>query len=322
MSRFPATPRGDRQPDLALGDGAQILAIGDVHLRDTDWVTSPRLARTKEDLTYMVGKGALDAIIQVGDQTSIASTAEFNAYLDWRNGLRAIYPDIPVEEVPGNHDLVGGNPSGTPDVVTTAQWAAIMGRSDGRKDKVVDIGDDVRLLLLAPTSDSTGTLSTGLGFTAKTRTYLDATDLAWCDEKMDETHRQCVIFFHAPLFQTQGPLDGSAFSSYDPAGRWVAHAGEYTIEQMIAKHPNMVAWVSGHSHSHVDEYDVVKRMQYGDTVFAAINAASPSSANPDAGRQNNRIATCLITVLPDRIEVRYRDNGQSQWLDPVHTVML
>jgi hypothetical protein len=299
-----------------------VLAIGDVHFRDTDWVTTPRLNKTLDDLARMTGRGTLDAVVQVGDQTSYATTAEFDAYLTWRNAIRALHPGIPVQEVPGNHDLCGGNPSGTPDVVTTAQWAQIMGRADGAKDMVVDIGTDVRLLLLAPTADSTGTLSTGVGFTAKTRTYLDSADIAWCDVRLGETDRQCVIFFHAPLFQTHGPLDGSAFSSYDPAGRWVAHAGEDTIEAMIARHDNIVAWVSGHSHSVVDEVDIVKQMTHGTTVFAAINAASPSSANPDRGRQNNMIATCLLSIYPDRIEVRYRDNGAGQWLDPIHTVPL
>lgn len=323
MSRFPATPRGDRQPPLTDHTGVNVLAIGDVHFRDTDWVTTPRLNKTLDDLARMTGRGALDAIIQVGDQTSIASTAEFNAYLTWRNGIRTLFPGIPVQEVPGNHDLVGGNPSGTPDVVTTAQWAQIMGREDGAKDMVVDIGDRVRLLLLAPTADSTGTLSTGVGFTAKTRTYLDPADIAWCDARLAEVPgRRCVIFFHAPLFQTQGPLDGSAFSSYDPAGRWVAHAGADTIAAMIARHDNVAAWVSGHSHSLVTEVDVVKKVTYGTTTFAAINAASPSSANPDAGRQNNMLALCLLTIHDDRIEVRYRDGGAGQWLDPIHTVTL
>lgn len=321
MARFPAAPRGDRQPKL-VDEGVHVLAIGDVHYRDTDWVTSPRLARCAEDISHMVSKHALDAIVQVGDQTSYASTAEFDAYLAWRNGLRASFPNIPVQEVPGNHDLCGGNPSGTPDVVTTAQWASIMGRPDGKKDMVVDIGQRVRLVLLAPTADSTGALSTGVGFTAKTRTYLDSTDIAWCDQVIGETDRQCVIFFHAPLFQTQGPLDGSAFSSYDPAGRWVAHAGVDTIEDMIARHDNVTAWVSGHSHSLVTEVDVVKQVTYGMTTFAAVNAASPSSANPDFGRQNNMIATCLLSIYPGRVEVRYRNNGASQWLEPVHTVML
>jgi len=320
MSRFPVPPRGDRQPALIDDQAVRVLAIGDVHFRDTDWVTSPRLARCAEDIARMVGRDGLDAIVQVGDQTSYASTAEFNAYLAWRNGIRSSFPHIPVQEIPGNHDLCGGNPSGTPDVVTTSQWAGIMGRADGAKDMVIDIGDRVRLLLLAPTADSTGTLSQGVGFTGVTRTYLDSTDIAWCDARLAETDRQCVIFFHAPLFQTQGPLDGSAFSSYDPAGRWVAHAGTSTIADMIARHDNIAAWVSGHSHSLVTEVDVVKSMTYGTTTFAAINAASPSSANPDAGRQNNLIATCLLSIYPDRIEVRYRDNGAGQWLSPIHTV--
>ena len=315
-----SVPRGNRMPPVAAVGAVNVLAIGDVHLSDTAWVTSPRLARCAEDISRMAGRGALDAVVQVGDHTSVASTAEFNAYLAWKATV-SLPAGVPFEEIPGNHDLTGGNSPPTADVVTTAQWAAIMSRAGGVKDMVVDLGDRVRLLLLAPTSDSTGTLSTGVGFTAATRTYLDATDLAWCDARMDEVpDRQCVIFFHAPLFQTQGPLDGSAFSSYDTAGRWVAHAGTSTIAAMIARHPNFVAWVAGHSHTLTTEVDAVKAKTYGTVTFAAVAACSPSSANPDLGRQNNRIATCLLTVLPDRVEVRYRDNGVGQWLSPVHTV--
>ena len=134
-----------------------------------------------------------------------------------------------------------------------------------------------------------------------------------------ETTSRVVLFFHAPLPSTVGPLDGSAFSSYDE--RWQAHWDDgYPLDTMIAACPNLVAWVSGHTHSRVDEVDIVKSMTYGSVTIAAVAASSPALLNPGEGVGVDRVATCLLRVLPGSVEVRYRDHGNHQWLDPVHVI--
>lgn len=308
-----------RQPQAGALAAVNILCIGDTHFRDDATWTYPyaeRMDIATADIAIMVGRPLVDLVVQLGDHTTNAYDVEFDAYLAWKATVVADLPEgVAFEEVPGNHDLVGGIPTGSPDTKTTAQWAAIMGRAGGAKNKVVDLGDRVRVLLLAPTADSTGVT------TPLTRLLLDEDDIAWVDARCSETDRQVVIAFHAPLFETVGPLDGSAFSTYDPAERWCAHPIA-DIEAMIARHPNLVAWVAGHTHSRTTEVDVTCSRTYGDVTIAAVSACSPATSNPDAGFRGNRISGCLLTVLPDRVEVRYRDHGAGQWLNPVHVVTL
>lgn len=315
MSRFPvAVPRGNRLPPVGQSGAVNVLCIGDVHFDSTTltggaWPYSARLSKAADDISTMTGRGQLDAVVQLGDNTTDALDNEYAAYLAWKASI-SLPTGVQFREIPGNHDLTGMNANGTADIVTTAQWATKMGLA--AKDNYLDIGN-VRLLLMSPTADATGAQ------TSLTRLFLDATDIAWLDARMSETTRKCVVFFHAPLWHTAGPLDGSAFSTYDATDRWISQprAG---IEAMIARHSNLVAWVSGHTHARTSEVATVKAMTYGSVTIAAISASSPSLLNPDAGVRFNQIATALVTVYPTRVEVRYRDHGAGQWLSPVYTV--
>lgn len=313
MSRFPVTvPRTNRLIPVSDKDAVNVLCIGDTHMDEPGYPWATRNAVAAADIGRMIGNPQLDAAIQLGDHTTKATTAEFDAYKVWK-GTVSLPAGIPFREVPGNHDLIGNNASGTPDLVTPAQWAGIFGQP--AKDAVIDIGDRVRLLLTAPAANAT------TGQANVRRLTIDTATVQWLDARMDETTRQCVVFFHAPLENTVGPLDGSAFSSYDE--RWRAHYDStYPLNSMIARHTNMVAWVSGHTHSRVTEVDLVKAMQVGNTKFAAVSASSPAFWNPSGGATVDPVVTCVLTVLPDRLEVRYRDHGNTQWLAPVRTVSL
>lgn len=308
MSGFHA--RTARQLPVASADAVNVLVVGDAHFESPGFPWSTRLAICAADLSRMIGRAAIHAAVQVGDSTTQALPVEFDAYKAW---AATISLPVPLRTIPGNHDLIGNNSSGTPDLMTPAQWAATMGQP--AKDTVVDVGDRVRLLLISPAADAT------TGQAKVRRLTVDAATIAWLDARIGETTRQCLVFFHAPLASTVGPLDGTAFSSYDE--RWRAHHDSGAgITDLIARHPNVVAWVSGHTHSRVDEVDVVKRVTHGSTTFAAVSAGSPAFWNPSAGPLIDPIITCVVTVLPYRVEVRYRDCGAHQWLAPVHTVLL
>jgi hypothetical protein len=322
VSRFPTTaPRSDRQPIPRAGT-TDILCIGDTHFDATTayegdvWPYVPRVQKMSDDFNAMVGRRQIRAVVQLGDNTTNATAVEFDAYLAWKATLN-LPAGVPFDEVPGNHDLLGMRSAGQPDVTTTAQWATKMGRA--AKDTYRDVGD-LRLIFLSPTADSTGAAS------SVTRLYLDPGTLAWCEARMAETSRRCLIFTHGPLGQTVGPLVsvyGVDFSTYDPLDRWRVHySPDYTPAQMITRSPNCIAWISGHTHSSATEYDVVKRVTYGSTSFAAISAGSPAMNAPNFGRLGNPITTALVSVRPSSIEVRYRDHGAGQWLSPVHTVTL
>ncbi len=311
MSRFPVSrTKTNRQPPVAAADTTNIWCIGDTHFAEPDYPWQERVTICKDDLNSFASKSLVDAIVQLGDQTTNASTNEFNAYLSWK---AAFTYTVPFAEVIGNHDLIGNNASGTPDLVTPSQWATIMSRAG--KDIYIDVGDSLRLLLVSPAEDAT------TGEANVRRLTLDPSTLTWCDQRMDETTRKCLLFFHAPLMNTVGPLDGSAFSSYDE--RWYAHNDvSYTIDSMIAKHSNFIAWVSGHTHSRIDEVDLVKQVTYGGVSFAAISTGSPAFWNPSGGAKTDPVISCMVSVSPTEILVRYRDHGMRQWLDPVYSVAL
>lgn len=306
-----SVPRSDRQPTIARAGATSILCIGDVHFVSPGFMYSERASKLRDDVNRMLGLSQVHAVVQMGDQTTNALAVEYDAYLAWRAGF-ALPSGVQFRQIAGNHDLIGPNAPGTADVVTTAQWATKMGVA--AKDAVLDIGSDVRLLLLSPTATSTGALS------AVTRLYLDAADIAWCDARMSETTRRCLILTHAPLWHTVGPLDGSGYSSYAAGDLWITHP-RADVEAMIARHPNCVGWVSSHTHSPLGTADIVRSVTYGSVTIAAINASSPAFLNPYQGVLST-ISSALVTVLPDRIEVRFRDHGAGQWLAPVRTVML
>lgn len=301
-----ASPRGTRLPQKLR---TQILAVGDIHLDLAERIA--RSTKARDDLNRMIGSSSLAAVVQLGDQTTYATTDEFNTYYSWRAGITAAGE---YGEIPGNHDLIGNNASGGTDIFTPSQWAELVRGLEAPKDVVIDL-PGVRLLLVSPAQDA----STGEAHVR--RLTLDPATLAWCDARIGETASKCLLFFHAPLPDTVGPLDGSAFSSYDE--RWRAHWDTaYPISDMIADHPNLIAWVSGHTHSRYFEEDAVKKMTYGDVSIACISASSPAFLNPSLGYVRDSICSALITITDTGVEVRYRDHGAGQWLEPVHTITL
>lgn len=285
------------------------MCIGDLHLIPSG-LHDERAEVCLDDIQRMVRAERLDALVQLGDQTTNATTAEFNKYLDWRNSFTL--NGVAWGEVPGNHDLIGNNASGTVDLVTPAQWATIMGQPE--KDTVLDF-PGYRLLLVSPAANS------AVGQAKVRRLTVDVATAAWIGDRCSETSAKVLIFFHAPLYGTVGPLDGSAFSSYDE--RWHAHFDAVMpLETVLAANPNIIAWVSGHTHSRVNEVDVTTTRTYGPTTLAAVSAGSPAFTNPGGGPGVDPVTSCLVTAYPDRVEVRYRDHGTHQWLNPVYTVVI
>lgn len=312
MSRFPVTtPRGNRQPPLALR--THILAIGDVHFTEGAPERTDRANIAARDINKMIGNTVLSAAIQLGDQTTIASSTEFSWYATWK-GTLVLPSGCEWGEVPGNHDLMGNNASGGTDIRTPLVWAESMRGLEAPKDIVIDL-PGVRLLLLSPAQDA----STGEAH--HRRLTLDPATLDWCDDRISETDSKCILFFHAPLPDTVGPLDGSAFSSYDE--RWNAHHDTaYDIADMVAGHDNIIAWVAGHTHSRVTEVDLVKTVTFGTVKIACISVGGPAFLNPGAGYATDGMYSALITVTDAGVDVRYRSHGAGQWLEPVYEVDL
>lgn len=287
------------------------MMSSDIHLEQIPDPPQEGSYKALADLKAMAGRPTVQAWINAGDMTSRASEGEYAAFHDWMSSFPA---GKPVAMVPGNHDLIGtGVAGGVPDIVTPAQWAARMAPYGvtGR-NYVVDVGDDVRILCLSPMDN----LTTGIVNTW--RLTVDAAILRWCDARLDETDRKAVILFHAPLYGTMGTPDVTAYNSYAPG--WHVHSQDsYTVEQMLAKHPNVVAWVSGHNHAPPHAPDVVKSVNYGAGPLAAVSIGSPLVLPHGTVPA---ITGSMLSVFDDRVEVRYRDHGAGQWLHPTYRVAL
>lgn len=278
----------------ALPDGAQLTSY-----------------KARDDMNAMVGRASVLAWINAGDDVGRANADERVAFQAWI--VEFDFGGKPRAWVPGNHDLIGyGAMGGVPDIVTPRQWAAMMAPYGVvSRNYHVDVGRDLRIICLFPMDNTlAGTVNTY-------RLTLDTAALEWCDARVFETARRCIIVFHAPLYGTVGtPV--TAYNSYDPA--WHAHSQDaYTIEQMLAKHSNVIAWVSGHTHSGVNVPNIVKSVNYGAGPLAAVSIGSPLVL---PGGTTPGITSSMLSVFADRIEVRYRDHGAGQWLAPVRTVAL
>jgi hypothetical protein len=278
----------DRKPPFNAG--TSVLGIGDTHWWEPLNPWAKGVVGCAADVNGMVGR--VDVTVQLGDHTHNGHPAEFANHLGWRAGVR---PGVPFFEVMGNHEGIGCFPSGTPDLVTPEQWAEIVGAP--APSRYVDV-KDVRLVLLAPTSSPAE---------HQWRLTIDADQADWLDGVLDTTQK-CVIAFHAPLPGTVGPLDGSAFSSFDE--RWVMHDDPSApVLDVIAGHSSVVAWMAGHTHSSWTEANAVYPMSVGAASFVHVACGSPAFRMP-----TNRVSTSvLLTVDEGHVDVRIRDHTARQW---------
>lgn len=310
MTRFPiSTRRSDRLPQL---DGAvNIMMVSDMHIAAPPDDPQYQSDKAATDLNNMVGRGVIDAWVMGGDCVSRANEAEYANFHAWMETIN--FGGKPIAMVPGNHDLIGsGFDGGVPDVQTPDQFVTRMSRYGvtGR-NYVVDLEDNVRILCLFP-MDNTLT-----GVVKSFRLTLDTAALQWCDDRLSETDRRCVIVFHAPLYGTVGTPE-TFYTSYSPY-RSANSQDSYKVEDMLSKHSNIIAWVSGHTHTPPFIVDNVKTVDYGAGPFAAVSIGSPLT---QPGNTAPVIVSSLLSVYPHKVEVRYRDHGAGQWLDPVRTVSL
>ena len=97
------------------------------------------------------------------------------------------------------------------------------------------------------------------------------------------------------------------------------------IRAVLADYPNANAWLGGHAHSLINALDIVEAETVGGHPRSDQRLSDPQSGSqmlPTLG-----IASSILTVLDDRIEVRGAKHGAHQWvgsgaeLERVSTVM-
>lgn len=230
--------------------------------------------------------------VQVGDLTNTATPAQDTEALAWFAELGGT-----THYVVGNHDMWG--------VRSGSEAAAAWGLP--AKDYAVDLGH-CTLIVLGPDDIHPGNL-TGCR-------YSD-TSLNFLDEALSASSNPCVIAAHAPLYGTVGA--GGPATEYRSTDQYFYAATDSSyltdagIRSVLAAHDNVAAWVSGHTHSPMTANHVVKTEVAGGRTFAAVNAGCLAYTGTTR-EWLDPLVTLFLTVLDDRVEVRFRDHAAHQWI--------
>lgn len=256
-----------------LVQGNAILIVGDTHF-ESQLANYPQGWRETmaADLVEVERRTNPLAWVQAGDQTTDNNPTDRAAFAAWWD--RITPAGVPQVVAAGNHD------------VPVTPWPEPM---------FVDVGHDLRVITVPPVSGDQAP-------------EISAESLGWLDARIGETDRSVVVVFHAPLRDTvnAGNADPAALSSSDDP--WYAKNAD-AIAQMLGRHENVVAWVSGHTHSPIGTPGLVSTVDYGGGPFAAVSASSPVSIPPGAP-----VVSCLVTVYERVVVVQYRDHDARQWL--------
>lgn len=264
-------------------DPARTLhVIGDVHVGA---VHPDRLDAIIADLGGG-GVPAPRAHVQVGDLTDHGLPDEDEQATAWLERLPA-----GVIRVAGNHDVAYRAPQA---------WAEAHGLES--PNYTVDLGV-ARLIVLAQAESIMWPLG------------LSAAGIEWLDAQLGEADQDCVIACHAPPFGTVGGDVAHHYVSTDE-GFGLLETDE--VAEVLARHPNAKAWISGHTHSPVGVPGMVMDWGVGGRSVVAVNAScvfytgrlSDESTRPDAP-----LVTLFVTYGPDAIGVRFRDHWAGRWLD-------
>lgn len=190
----------------------------------------------------------------------------------------------------GNHDVLANRRS-------VRAWARAYGQDS--QNFSVDT-DFVRVVVVGPNRVEPGRRAGRLS--RETLTFLD--------EQLASSETDSWVGCHWPLFRTVMGDPRRHFTS--------AMAAFYAkppdrIRQVLARHPNVTAWLSGHTHSPIGAPGLIKRVRLGPArSIAAINASALVGVGK---RRDPRAPLCslYLTHRRGRIEVRCRDHRAGAW---------
>jgi 3',5'-cyclic AMP phosphodiesterase CpdA len=256
-----------------------VHCIGDLH---AGAITDARIRAVSRDIETL---DAPALHLQIGDATESGTKAEDELALRFLDRLPA-----PWVNALGNHDIMRNKR-------TAAAWARAYGRPS--QNFRVDLGF-VRLIVVGPNRTDPG----------RRAGMLSAATLSFLERQLEDTDEDCWIACHWPLFHTVMGDPRLHFTSEMTA----FHAKpDERIRELLVRHPNAKAWISGHTHSPVSAPGLIRRTRLGRRrSIVAIN----TSALVGIGRRRDpRAPLCslFLTHRPERIEVRCRDHRAGRW---------
>jgi hypothetical protein len=147
----------------------------------------------------------------------------------------------------------------------------------------------------------------------KTATYqkdwcwITPEQLKWLDQVLEQ-HKALftVLFMHQPLNETvSGSQGANAFGGTN---------AKQELRDLLAKHPQIKLWFSGHTHRRCEATGQV--VQQGQTTFVGLGStAYQLGTGAGRGRDVNACQSRLLEIYPDKVRVRTRDHAAAAWQD-------
>jgi hypothetical protein len=277
--------------------------ISDSHY--TKWLdaASWRVAKFEDDTQYGTG---ITPILRVNagdidnenDATNVNDPANDVLTKAWMDGLE---PVAPWGGVTGNHDAYIANR-------TPAACMAALGLPGIRY--AIDAGP-ARFLFVSPIAQ-----------VDNSEMRLDQAGLDWLDEQLGDTDRDCIIIFHAPLYNTviEPALPGSAGLMWDST---VAEffavlegtSSDAAIRAVLGAHDNARLWISGHAHNHAQTCNIFGQTTVGAREISFLSCPSlyfTQSLSRVHG--NNPCWSCFLTfTAAGPWELRLREYMAGVW---------
>lgn len=255
---------------------------------------------------------ALDAI--AADTTPVAATVQMGDLVDiyvvadrtddqhmqaWLSGFTGTSYCIA-----GNHDIKNYT---TNDTRSGTQWATDVGLP--AKDQVINLG--FATLVLA-TCDTVDAANGG-------RLTFNSTTLAWLDTTIGGISGDVILVTHPILTNTVLSPPAGMSTAWDSTIAAMQVAPDASMRTLLTNHANIVAWISGHSHSPLNAVNLVTTQTFGsnNVLFVNASAVGYQAAGPNAGQiYTFYLPTLYFSIFPDRFEVRWRDHGTQEWINP------
>lgn len=227
---------------------------------------------------------------------SANSGPEDSLYVEFRDAMKAA-DGKPFAEIPGNHDL---GSYGSDVWRTKEQWAATVGAVGG--NSVTHVGD-MTVIGLSP--DVWKPDPAGDGYLDP---VLSQATLDWLDAQLTANGSRPVwLASHVP---PSGQYSNSTATTVQP---------EASVDALVAAHPAVVGWLSGHWHVNPDATPShVRTMTQGGRTVFAVNAPAGGGLMSGVSQADQQwkspALSMFVTFLGDAVDVRWRNHNAGQWV--------
>ena len=259
-----------------------IQGVGDLH------AGAIRRARVQRMLDDVHGLPSPVMHLQIGDATEHGVPEEDEMAIRW------------LRRLPSRNELILGNH----DVLHNRRSAGAWARAYGYRSQnyTIDL-PFVRIIAIGPDRDLPGVRS-GL---------LSVGTLRFLDRSLAEAPGDCWIACHWPLYRT---VLGDPKRYYTSAMQSFYAKPRQGIREVLARHRNAKAWLSGHTHSPITVPGFVTRapVARGRTILAVNLSALVGTGK--VRQPKDPILSVYLTHLPGVIEVRFRSHRRMAWVAP------